>query len=41
MSLGPFEAKNGKILFRGNKVFQSIDDVKNINAPDLSQRHMK
>src|SRR3989338_2706843 len=40
MSLGPFEAKNGKISFKGNKVFHSIDDVKNIYAPDLSQRHM-
>jgi len=41
MSLGPFKALNGKILYKGNKIFKPLDNIVSINAPDLSKRHIE
>jgi asparaginyl-tRNA synthetase len=41
MPLGPFEAVNNRIRYKGNKIFSSIEDVQNISAPDLSKRHLE
>jgi aspartyl/asparaginyl-tRNA synthetase len=41
MTLGPYINNNGKITYTGNKIFEPIDDVRGICAPNMSDRAEK
>lgn len=41
MNLGPYQILNGKLAYRGNKVFKPINEVRNIKPSNLSKRHLE
>lgn len=40
MNLGPYRIKNKKIAYRGNKLYNSIPEVRKTNPPVLDKRHL-
>ncbi len=41
MSLGPYKTENYKLIYKGNKLYKPLKEVRNIKPPDLSRRHLE
>ncbi len=41
MVIGPFEAREDQLRYKGNKIFSSLKEVRNIKPPDMSKRHLE
>jgi len=41
MNLGPYQTLNGKLAYKGNKVFKPVSEVRKIRPPNLSKRHLE
>lgn len=41
MGLGPYEIKNNKLNYKGNKIFSSFNEVRNIKPSNLDKRHLE
>jgi len=40
MSLGPYKIENEKLYYKGDKLFEPIDEVRDIEAKNLDKRHL-
>lgn len=41
MNLGPYKVKDNRVVYKGNKIFKPLREVRRIKPPDLTKRHFE